>query len=54
MVVLHNHSSQPQCISHAERIAQLVITPVFTPGFVLTESLEDTERSTGGFGSTGK
>jgi len=54
MVVLHNHGQQPQTVCHGERIAQLVITPVFTPGFVLAEELDDTQRAAGGFGSTGK
>lgn len=54
IVVLHNHGSRPQCISHGERIAQLVITPVFTPGFVQVEELNNTLRSAGGFGSTGR
>ena len=54
MVVLHNHGAQPQEISHGERIAQLVITPVFTPGFAEVDDLSDTTRSDGGFGSTGK
>lgn len=54
MIVLHNHGKTAQTIEHGERIAQLVITPVFTPGFVETEELTDTERSNGGFGSTGK
>ena len=54
IVVLHNHGSQPQTVSHGERIAQLVITPVFTPGFAEVEILSDTDRGSGGFGSTGK
>ena len=54
MVVLHNHSNAPQEIAHGERIAQLVITPVFTPGFTEVEELTDTDRAGGGFGSTGK
>jgi len=54
MVVLHNHGSSDQTIAHGERIAQLVITPVFTPGFCEVEELSDTQRSAGGFGSTGK
>ena len=54
MVVLHNHGSLPQTIDHAERIAQLVITPVFTPGFTEVGDLTDTQRAWGGFGSTGK
>ena len=54
MIVLHNHGTSPQTIEHGERIAQLVITPVFTPGFIEVDGLTDTERSGGGFGSTGK
>ena len=54
IVVLHNHGNQPQEITHGERIAQLVITPVLTPGFVNSDELTDTVRSAGGFGSTGK
>ena len=54
MIVLHNHGTQSQTVSHGERIAQLVITPVFTPGFTAVEELTDTDRAAGGFGSTGK
>ena len=54
MIVLHNHGSVPQTIEHGERIAQLVITPVFTPGFCEVDDLTATERAGGGFGSTGK
>ena len=54
MVALHNHGAQLQTITYGERIAQLVITPVFTPGFLEAEELDDTQRGTGGFGSTGK
>ena len=54
IVVLHNHGAAPQEIEHGERIAQLVITPVFTPGFAEVSELTDTTRSAGGFGSTGK
>ena len=54
MIVLHNHGTVKQEISHGERIAQLIITPVLTPGFQEVSELSDTERSGGGFGSTGK
>lgn len=54
MIVLHNHGKLPQTIEHGERIAQLVITPVYTPGFAEAEELSDTTRGGGGFGSTGK
>lgn len=54
MVVLHNHSSEPQTVVHGDRIAQLVITPVLTPEYCEVDELTDTERAAGGFGSTGK
>lgn len=54
MVALHNHGSEPQTIEHGERIAQLVITPVLTGQFYEAESLSDTARGGGGFGSTGR
>ena len=54
MIFLHNHGSESQTIAHGDRVAQLVITPVFTPGFEEAEELSDTVRGAGGFGSTGK
>ena len=53
-VVLHNHSGEPQSVEPGERVAQLLIVPVFTPGFQEAEKLSDTSRGAGGFGSTGK
>ncbi len=53
-VVLLNHSDKAQCVAPGERIAQIVITPVVTPGYCETEELSDTIRGAGGFGSTGK
>ena len=54
IVVLHNHGNQMQTVAHGERIAQLLITPVLTVNFVETDSLSETNRAGGGFGSTGK
>ena len=54
MIALHNHGREVRVIEHGERIAQLVITPVFTPGFTEVLELSDTKRGAGGFGSTGK
>ena len=54
IVALHNHSGENQTVEHGERVAQLVITPVYTPGFQEVASLSDTDRGSGGFGSTGK
>lgn len=54
MVALHNHGGQAQIVENGERIAQLVVAPVITPGFAEVDILSDTQRGTGGFGSTGK
>ena len=54
LVALLNHASVPQTVENGERIAQFVITPVLQPAYEAVESLTDTERNTGGFGSTGK
>ena len=54
IVALHNHGAVSQTVSNGERIAQLVITPVLIPEYVEAESLSETDRGTGGFGSTGK
>ena len=53
MVALHNHSTVPQTVSKDERIAQMVITPYITAEFTEADSLSDTVRGEGGFGSTG-
>ena len=53
MVSLHNHSNLVQSISEGERIAQLVIAPYLTANFVEAETLDETARGAGGFGSTG-
>ena len=52
-VALHNHSETAQTVAAGERIAQLVITPYITAQFVETNSLSETVRGAGGFGSTG-
>ena len=53
-VVLYNHGDAAQTVENGERIAQFVITPVLTPAYEVTETLSDTVRAEGGFGSTGK
>ncbi len=54
MVALHNHSTQAQKIESGERIAQLVVAPFLKAEFDEAETLSDTVRGVGGFGSTGK
>ena len=54
MVALHNHSEESQEIAPDERIAQIVIVPYVKAEFEETDSLDETERGEGGFGSTGR
>ena len=54
MVSIYNHSSETQTIADGERIAQIVLTPYVTADFTLTDSLDTTDRGSGGFGSTGE
>ncbi len=53
MVALHNHGKTAQTVSDGERIAQLVVAPYYTAEFTEAETLSDTVRGAGGFGSTG-
>ena len=54
IVALHNHGQEPRTVAQGERIAQMIITPVLTPAYESAESLDDTARGEGRFGSTGK
>lgn len=48
-----NHSQADFSINPGDRIAQLVFMPVYSAALVQTEEFEETERGSGGFGSTG-
>lgn len=53
-VILINHGQDPVTISHGDRIAQAIIAPVVQAEFRIADTLSDTERGAGGFGSTGQ
>lgn len=52
-VAIINLDTQPATILRGERIAQMVVAPVVQVRFELCETLDDTARGSGGFGSTG-
>jgi dUTP pyrophosphatase len=52
-VIVMNAGDAPFVIAHGMRIAQMVVAPVVQPRFHAVETLEETARGTGGFGSTG-
>ena len=53
-VGLQNHSDKDYIINPGDRIAQMVITPIFTPELEICDELPSSERDTGGLGSTGR
>lgn len=54
VVKLYNHGGTDYHIEKGDKISQLVIMPIVTPTPKLVDKFKETERGTGGFGSTGK
>ena len=54
MVALHNHGNEPQIVEHGDRVAQICFVPYYTADFCECDTLPETVRGEGGFGSTGK
>ena len=52
-VIVLNAGTEPFEIAHGMRIAQMVVAPVVQASFEAVETLEETTRGAGGFGSTG-
>ena len=48
-----NHGDEPFTVARGDRIAQLFFLPVLHADFLVTETLDETERGAGGFGHTG-
>lgn len=53
-VKLYNHGDDDYHVEAGNKISQLMIVPVLRPPLELVESLEETERGTDGFGSSGR
>ena len=53
-IILFNHSSKEFVVNNNDRIAQMILTPVVKIELEETETLPETIRGEGGFGSTGK
>ncbi|MCB1645449.1 MAG: dUTP diphosphatase [Pseudomonadales bacterium] len=54
MVSCWNRGQDPFTIEPGDRMAQLIIVPVAQVGFELVEDFQETDRGSGGFGSSGK
>ena len=53
-VKLYNHGAQFHVFEAGDKIIQLVILPIYTPLLEQVDDLEDTDRGSDGFGSTGR
>ena len=54
IVALHNDTDEIQFIHHGDRIAQLMFVPYEQANLIETDTLDETERGSGGFGSSGR
>ena len=52
-VILWNGGADVFRVTHGMRIAQMVVAPVVQATFAIVDALDETDRGTGGFGSTG-
>ena len=52
-IIMINLGKKTFHINHGDRIAQIVVVPIIQASFELVESLEESDRASHGFGSTG-
>lgn len=53
-VLLINHGRSNVAVMRGDRIAQLLIVPIETPDVEIVDRLSDSDRGTGGLGSSGR
>ena len=53
-VILFNHGDKEFTVNNNDRIAQMILMPILKVDFEIVETLPETIRGSGGFGSTGK
>ena len=54
VIVVHNLQDAPYTFAHGDKVAQMLIQKVEFPEIIEAETLSESRRGTGGFGSTGK
>lgn len=54
IVALHNDTDETQFVHHGDRIAQLMFVPYEQANLIEVDTLDETERGSGGFGSSGR
>lgn len=53
-IIMGNLGDRVEVIEHGDRVAQLVFAPITQAKFVVHDELSNTDRGSGGFGSTGR
>ena len=53
-IILFNHGKEEFTVNNSDRIAQMILIPIFKAEFEEVNDLPETIRGSGGFGSTGK
>lgn len=53
-IKLYNHGDKDYTVQVGDKISQVMIVPVIKPELELVDELEETERGSNGFGSTGR
>lgn len=53
-VKLYNHGPEPYTVQRGDKISQLVVVDIHLPHIQIVDKLDDTDRGSGGFGSTGR
>lgn len=54
IVALHNDGAETRIVHNGDRVAQFAVLPVLDSAIEEVDELSETDRGTGGFGSTGK
>lgn len=52
-IIVQNTGSEDFVITHGDRIAQMIVAPVVQAQFAQVDTLDETDRGMGGYGSTG-
>jgi len=51
-VMMYNHGNEVYTVHKGDKIAQAVLAPTYHGNFLVADSLSETDRGEGGFGST--
>jgi len=54
LVPMANHGDDDFVVNHGDRVAQMLLMPIFTPELIVCDELDETTRGEAGFGSTGR